>query len=85
MGLDVMNVIIPWIEKFCLIACLLEIIIFVADVVLTLIRRKHGIETFKGLEDVLDEILWAINKPMVGISSLWVVVSLMAIILHLFF
>lgn len=56
MKLKVMNDVVPWIDKCCLIAVLLEIIMFVLNMILRYIRKEFRMEIFKELEDVLDYV-----------------------------
>ena len=81
MGLEVMNI-IDWIDKFCIVAVLLEIIMFIVDVILEQLGKRYRIKTFERLDDVLVDVLWVISKPMKIVPYLWLLVNIMALILH---
>lgn len=81
MGLEIMNV-INWIDKFCIVAVLLEIIMFIVDVILEQFGKKYRIKAFERLDDVLVDVLWVISKPMKIVPYLWLLVNIMALILH---
>ena len=83
MKLKMISDVLLWINKCCLTAVLLEVIMFVFDVILRHIRQEFRTEIFKELGDVLDDILLATTKPMVTISRVLVIVNFtVAVILH---